>query len=89
VFLLGAADRDPTQFLKPSKFDVTRNPNKHIAFGYGSHFCLGAVLARMEMDIAFRAVLRRLPNLRLALDDLQWKPTMGIRALVKLPVSVS
>jgi cytochrome P450 len=88
VFLLGAADRDPAQFPEPGKFDITRSPNKHLAFGYGSHFCLGAVLARMEMDIAFRAILRRLPNLQLATTDLQWKPTMGIRALVKLPVIV-
>uniref|UniRef100_UPI00404A4D5F cytochrome P450 n=1 Tax=Cephaloticoccus sp. TaxID=1985742 RepID=UPI00404A4D5F len=86
VFLLGAADRDPALFPVPDTFDITRTPNKHLAFGYGSHFCLGAVLARMEMEIAFRAIVRRLPNLRLVTDQLDWKPTMGIRALVKLPV---
>lgn len=89
VFLLGAADRDPAVFANPDSFDITRTPNKHLAFGYGSHFCLGAVLARMEMEIAFRAIIRRVPNLRLAVGELAWKPTMGIRALVNLPVSVS
>ena len=89
VFLLGAADRDPVQFPDPDVFDIARAPNKHLAFGYGAHFCLGAVLARMEMEIAFRALVRRLPDLRLATDTLSWKPTMGIRALQTLPVSVS
>lgn len=86
VFLLGAADRDPAVFPEPDVFDITRTPNKHLAFGFGSHFCLGAVLARMEMEIAFRAIVRRLPQLQLATTDLAWKPTMGIRALTKLSV---
>ncbi len=88
VFLLGAADRDPAVFPEPDVFDLARTPNKHLAFGYGAHFCLGAVLARMEMEIAFRALVRRVPNLQLATDDLSWKPTMGIRALTKLVVTV-
>jgi cytochrome P450 len=70
-------------------FDITRSPNKHLAFGFGAHFCLGAVLARMEMEIAFRAIVRRLPQLQLATTDLAWKPTMGIRALTRLPVRVT
>jgi cytochrome P450 len=86
VFLLGAADRDPAQFPEPDTFDITRTPNRHVAFGFGAHFCLGAVLARMEMEIAFRALVRRLPNVKLTDETLAWKPTMGIRALVKLPV---
>lgn len=88
VFLLGAADRDPAVFAQPDAFDIARSPNRHLAFGYGAHFCLGAVLARMEMEIAFRAIVRRVPTLRLASADLAWKPTMGIRALVRLPVTV-
>ncbi|MCB1104377.1 MAG: cytochrome P450 [Opitutaceae bacterium] len=89
VFLLGAADRDPAVFPEPDVFDITRSPNKHLAFGFGAHFCLGAVLARMEMEIAFRAIVRRLPQLQLATTDLAWKPTMGIRALTRLPVRVT
>jgi len=86
VFLLGAANRDPSQFPDPARFDVTRKMTRHLAFGFGAHFCLGAVLARMEMEIAFRSIVRRIPNLKLTNDDLAWKPTMGIRALVRLPV---
>jgi|UniRef100_UPI00404A9142 cytochrome P450 len=89
VFLLGAANRDPKQFPEPAKFDIRREIKRHLAFGFGAHFCLGAVLARMEMEIAFRAFVRRQPNVKLATEALAWKPTMGIRALVKLPVSVS
>ncbi len=86
VFLLGAANRDPKQFSEPARFDVKREMPRHLAFGFGGHFCLGAVLARMEMEIAFRALVRRLPNVKLATGELAWKPTMGIRALVKLPI---
>ena len=89
VFLLGAANRDPKQFPEPAKFYIRREIKRHLAFGFGAHFCLGAVLARMEMEIAFRAFVRRQPNVKLATEALAWKPTMGIRALVKLPVSVS
>lgn len=88
VHLLGAANRDPTQFPEPDRFDPSRQPNRHLAFGYGAHFCLGAVLARLEMEIAFRTVVQRLPSLRLAGGELAWKPLMGIRALKALPVIV-
>lgn len=86
VFLLGAANRDPRQFPDPARFDIKRPLTRHLAFGFGTHFCLGAVLARMEMELAFRAIVRRLPSLRLAGAPLVWKPTMGIRALARLPV---
>lgn len=88
VLLLGAANRDPYQFVNPDRFDIARQPNRHLGFGYGAHFCLGAPLARLEMEIAFRAVARRLPGLRLASDQFSWKPLMGIRALTALPVIV-
>ena len=81
-----AANRDPAAFPDPDRFDITRHPNRHVAFGYGPHFCLGAPLARLEMEIAFRAIVRRLPGLRLASERLSWKPVMGIRALESLPV---
>ena len=64
--LLAAANRDPRQFPNPERFDIARQPNDHLAFGEGIHFCLGAPLARLEGAIAIGAVLERFPNLRLA-----------------------
>jgi cytochrome P450 len=64
VAWIGSANRDEAVFEAPERFDVRRSPNKHIAFGHGPHFCLGAPLARLEARIALEEVLRRLPNLR-------------------------
>jgi cytochrome P450 family 142 subfamily A polypeptide 1 len=64
-----AANRDPEVFDRPDTFDVTRNPNPHIAFGFGPHFCLGASLARIELRVMFGELLRRLPDIRLASDE--------------------
>ncbi len=61
---LGAANHDPAKFDSPSVFDITRSPNEHLGFGPGVHFCLGAILARMELTICLATLLRRLPNLR-------------------------
>jgi pimeloyl-[acyl-carrier protein] synthase len=88
VLLLGAANRDPAQFAEPNRFDIARNPNRHLAFGYGIHFCLGAALARLEMEMAFGAIATRMPRMRLENDSLAWKPVMGIRALQELYVRV-
>ncbi len=86
--LLGA-NRDPAVFADPDKFDITRSPNPHVAFGYGIHFCLGAPLARMEGAIAISALLARLPNLRLNADPntLEWTEQLLIHGLRTLPVS--
>ena len=86
--LLGA-NRDPAMFPDPDKFDITRNPNPHVAFGYGIHFCLGAPLARMEGAIAINALLARFPNLRLdaSPDTLEWSDQLLIHGLRTLPVS--
>ena len=86
VMLLGAAHRDPAQFPDPDRFDIARPTQRNLAFGHGLHFCLGAMLARIEMETAVRAVVQRMPNLRLADQPLRWKPTMGIRALERLAV---
>jgi cytochrome P450 len=84
ILLLGAANRDPAQFPDPDRFDLSRNPNRHVAFGLGIHFCLGAPLARIEMDIAFRAILKQMPRPRLVDEKIQWRPLMGVRSLVDL-----
>ena len=85
--LLSAANRDPEQFVDPDRLDLTRQPNRHIAFGYGIHFCLGAPLARLEGQIAIQTILRRLPTLRLASDTLAWHENIAVRALKSLPLA--
>jgi cytochrome P450 len=88
VFLmLGAANRDPAEFPNPDRFDIGRTPNRHVGFSSGIHFCVGAPLARLEGAIAINAILRRLPSLRLATDDLQWRENMSLRGLKALPVA--
>ena len=76
VQMLGAANRDPAVFPNPDSFDIERHPNRHVSFGHGPHFCIGAPLARLEAPIAINALLRRLPNLELATDELVWKNTV-------------
>jgi cytochrome P450 PksS len=86
---LGAANMDPQAFQSPEKLDVARKENKHLAFGKGIHYCLGAPLARLEGQIAFASLLRRLPDLRLAVDpdQLVWKPSIILRGLTSMPVT--
>ena len=84
---LGAADRDPAQFPDPDRLDITRADNRHIAFGMGIHFCLGAPLARMEGQIAINTLLARLPKLALATDKPQFRQSLTLRGLQVLPVS--
>jgi len=84
---LGAADRDPTQFPSPDRLDISRTDNRHIAFGMGIHFCLGAPLARMEGQIAINTLLARLPKLALATDRPQFRQSLTLRGLQALPLS--
>ncbi len=84
---LGAADRDPAQFPDPDRLDITRADNRHIAFGMGIHFCLGAPLARMEGQIAINTLLARLPKLSLATDRPQFRQSLTLRGLQALPLS--
>jgi cytochrome P450 len=88
VQLFGAANRDPAQFSDPERFDITRQPNRHVAFGYGIHFCVGAPLARLEAPIAIGTVLRRFPGLALATDSVTWRPHWPMRSLEALPVTL-
>ena len=86
--VIGSANRDETVFENPNALDITREPNKHLSFGQGIHFCLGAPLARMEAQIAIGTLLRRMPDLRLKVspDSLRWRPSMILRGLDSLPV---
>jgi cytochrome P450 PksS len=86
--VLGSANRDEAQFPDPERLDLGRDPNRHLALGLGSHFCLGASLARMEAEVALTTLFRRLPGLHLARhkEDLRWRRTLPLRALVELPV---
>lgn len=79
---LGAANHDPEKFDSPDVFDITRSPNEHLGFGSGIHFCLGAVLARMELTICLTTLLRRLPNLRFD-PDKQAIPTKHSTLILK------
>jgi cytochrome P450 len=89
IVLLGSANRDSDRFADADTLDVTRPATKHLAFGRGSHYCLGAPLARLEGEVAVATLLRRLPGLRLdiAADDLRWRPVPLFRSLVALPVA--
>lgn len=86
-FCFGAANRDPEQFPLPQQLDIARKPNRHLAFGHGLHYCVGAALARLEGQIAFNTVLRRLPELRLETENLEWHRNFTLRGLKSLPVA--
>lgn len=89
--VIASANRDARQFAGPDMLDLTREPNKHLAFGQGIHYCLGAPLARLEGQIAINTLLRRLPDLRLAVAPgaLAWRPGVMLRGLQALPVAFS
>src|SRR5271163_3171551 len=84
--LIGAANRDPAKFPDPDSFDVARADGEHLAFSHGAHYCLGASLARLQAQIAVGAIVRRMPRLRLATNQLQWKTMGRFRGLESLPV---
>ncbi|HUZ77807.1 MAG TPA: cytochrome P450 [Chloroflexota bacterium] len=83
---LGSANRDPAHFAQPEALDVRREEQRHVAFGHGPHFCLGAALARLEGRIAFGQLMERFPGMRLAADRLEWRRNDTLRGLRSLPV---
>jgi cytochrome P450 len=87
IAVMAAANRDPERFPEPDRFDVARADNRHVAFGYAAHFCFGAPLARMEGQIAFAALLKRLENFELQPQNLVWRTNLGLRGLTSLNVS--
>jgi pimeloyl-[acyl-carrier protein] synthase len=91
LMIVAAADRDPAQFKDPQKFDITRDPNEHVAFGEGIHFCIGAPLARMEARITFEAMLERFPRLRLKDPAMKpvYKGSYFLRGLESLPLAIN
>jgi cytochrome P450 len=86
--LLKSANRDEQQFTDPEDLDITRKINRHLAFGHGIHICLGAPLARLEGEIAFTTLLRRMPNLQLGIprEDVAWHFALSSQELAALPV---
>ena len=87
IAVVGAANHDPERFPDPDRLDITRQDNRHLAFGWASHFCFGAPLARLEGQIALSTMLRRLRNLALVPGALVWRTNMGFRGLEALPVT--
>jgi cytochrome P450 len=87
--MLGSANRDESQFTQPEELDIARSLGRHVAFGQGIHTCLGAPLARLEGDIAFTTLLRRLPDIRLDMprDAVIWKGNLFLHGISSLPVA--
>jgi cytochrome P450 len=88
LVFLGAGNRDPEQFPSPDTVDIARADNRHLGFGAGIHFCLGGPLARLEARIAIAELVRRFPDMQLAGDDPPYRPTLALRGLASLEVSL-
>jgi cytochrome P450 len=87
IAVMAAGNRDPERFPEPDRLDVERPDNRHLAFGWASHFCFGAPLARLEAEISFTSLLHRLPELQLVDQPLVWRENLGLRGLKSLPLT--
>lgn len=87
IAVMGAANRDPERFADPDRLDIMRPDNRHVAFGWAGHFCFGAPLARIEGELTFAAITRRMRSLRLLKEPLVWRENLGLRGLKRLPVA--
>jgi len=88
IAVMAAANRDPERFPEPDRFDVARQDNRHVAFGYAAHFCFGAPLARLEGQVVFEALLRRFPAFHLEPQPLVWRTNLGLRGLNSLKIAL-
>jgi len=88
VSLLGSANRDEDVFENPNTMNLLRDPNPHIGFGAGIHFCLGGPLARLEMNISLPALFSRFPNMRLV-GEATRRPTFSLRGYEKIPATIN
>ena len=88
-WFISSANRDPNMFDEPDRFDIQRHPNRHVAFGSGIHHCLGATLARLEGQEAFKALAERFPNMTLDPVEYEYQPTITFRSLKQLPVALN
>ena len=86
--IIGSANRDPQRFSHPDSFDITRSEGRHLGFGMGIHFCIGAPLVRLEAEVVFETILRRFPNISLAAETLEWQEHPIFRGLKSLPVTL-
>ncbi len=87
IAVIGAANRDPERFPDPDRLDIGRQENRHLAFAWAAHFCFGAPLARLEGQVAFEAILSRMPQLSLEPGPVRWRENLGFRGLKTLPVT--
>ncbi len=87
IAVMGAANRDPERFPDPDRLNLAREDNRHLSFGWAAHFCFGAALARIEGQIAFETILRRMPDLAMKPAPLVWRCNLGLRGLEALPVT--
>jgi pimeloyl-[acyl-carrier protein] synthase len=87
LLMLGAANRDPTVFHNPDTLDINRRNNRHLAFGHNIHYCIGAPIARLEIQIAIESLLQRFPSLRLANNELVWQKNLSFHGLQELLVT--